>query len=143
MAEAAHPSDLRKAMRIAVQEKIFLNLAQSRTEEATVQNVSESGAYLLTHSSLPSMASVRMTFTLDFGRKKKLCLLYGRVVRRQLPTDTGSRSYGYGVRFDGAQKEAIQVLSDFIFYKETGKVPPHGENSKPAHEISVRFGKRS
>jgi hypothetical protein len=132
-------SEKRSSKRIPIEERIFFGLALNQTQGGVVHNVSESGAFLIASVPLPPMTTLRMTFSFSFGRKKKLCQLIARVVRRELVEN--SVFYGYGLHFEGSPKEALQTLQEFVFYKSTGKIPQRYESSQPGYQlqIPVRF----
>jgi hypothetical protein len=134
------PSAHRKGARVQVSEKIFFSITQNDTHGGLVQNLSQSGAFMIANVPLPPMTPVRLTLTLSIGAKRKLCSVSARIVRRELVKSFGL--YGYGIRFDGAQVQSIQTLIDYILYKTTGKLPEKLEPANPGLQIPVRFVQR-
>ena len=129
-------SERRQDPRIEYEKKIYFKSLRSQNHGGLIRDVSENGAFFVTHEVFPPKSDLVLYLPLDFHRKKKLCMIPCEVVR--VEGSTGTILRGHGVRFKEKLPPTTRLLiQDFLTYKITGVHPdrtvPGATITNPGH----------
>ncbi len=116
-----HERNKRKAARVAIDDSLVFHTKNQHNSGGFLCNVSEGGLFFVSDQDIAANSEVVFYVPIKMGRKKRLCLVTGNVVRRSA---MNASQFGYGVQFqDKLESNARALIHDYVVYKTTGFLP--------------------
>ncbi len=116
-------SATQRAPRVTLDAKTKFKPRIGGNVDGVVRDVSENGAYLVSKQIFSIDTEVVLYLDLPIGYSTKLCIVSGRIVRKE--ASPAKNLYGYGVAFDlGLARGSRDTLRQFVSSKLSMKSEP-------------------